>query len=241
MIDVNKINYDNYFVGKNLDFLVRSKMRSESFITPLKNTPLYYDDQVSSKMALLGKRGYYDPDLIYGKNGGNRGESGERGEFRYGNQYENSGGLGESQGNYVGDKGGYYGNGNDDGNNRGVGSSDNERYDTKYYGHDKNEMWNMEKMYDNNSGNDMESYNGVNKVNIPQDKYAPNSTNNYNDSQISTGHSFSLPPTKQEIKQQIYNEHYRRKMQEKEEYDRINNDYRVNYHYVDNIKDLGVL
>ena len=64
--DVNRINYNNYCVGKNLDFLVRSKMRSESLSTPLKNTPSFYDDQVSSKMSLLGKRGYYDPGYIYG-------------------------------------------------------------------------------------------------------------------------------------------------------------------------------
>ena len=64
--DVNRINYNNYFVGQNLDFLVRSKMRSESLSSPLKNTPPFYDDQVSSKMSLLGKRGFYDPGYIYG-------------------------------------------------------------------------------------------------------------------------------------------------------------------------------
>ena len=63
--DVNRINFNNYYTGKNLDFLIRSKMRSESLSTPLSNTPVYYDDQVSSKMALLGKRGYYDPGYIY--------------------------------------------------------------------------------------------------------------------------------------------------------------------------------
>ena len=41
-------------------------MRSQSLSTPLTNTPVYYDDQVSSKMALLGKRGFYDPGYIYG-------------------------------------------------------------------------------------------------------------------------------------------------------------------------------
>ena len=66
--DVNRINYNNYFVGQNLDFLVRSKMRSESLSTPLKNTPAFYDDQVTSKMSLLGKRGFYDPGYIYGFN-----------------------------------------------------------------------------------------------------------------------------------------------------------------------------
>ena len=64
--DVNKINYNNYYIGQNLDFLIRSKMRSESLSTPLTNTPVYYDDQVSAKMALLGKRGFYDPGYIYG-------------------------------------------------------------------------------------------------------------------------------------------------------------------------------
>ena len=64
--DVNRINYNNYYVGQNLDFLVRSKMRSESLSTPLKNTPPFYDDEVTSKMSLLGKRGYYDPGYIYG-------------------------------------------------------------------------------------------------------------------------------------------------------------------------------
>ena len=64
--DVNRINYNNYYAGQNLDFLIRSKMRSESLSTPLTNTPIYYDDQVSSKMALLGKRGFYDPGYIYG-------------------------------------------------------------------------------------------------------------------------------------------------------------------------------
>ena len=64
--DVNRINYNNYYVGQNLDFLIRSKMRSESLSTPLTNTPIFYDDQVSSKMALLGKRGFYDPGYIYG-------------------------------------------------------------------------------------------------------------------------------------------------------------------------------
>jgi hypothetical protein len=41
-------------------------MRSESLSTPLKNTPAFYDDQVTSKMSLLGKRGFYDPGYIYG-------------------------------------------------------------------------------------------------------------------------------------------------------------------------------
>ena len=77
--DVNRINYNNYYVGQNLDFLVRSKMRSESLTTPLKNTPPFYDDQVTAKMSLLGKRGYYDPGYIYGfsedNNNANRGQN----------------------------------------------------------------------------------------------------------------------------------------------------------------------
>ena len=73
--DVNRINYNNYYVGQNLDFLVRSKMRSESLSTPLKNTPPFYDDQVSSKMSLLGKRGYYDPGYIYGFPNSNQSEN----------------------------------------------------------------------------------------------------------------------------------------------------------------------
>ena len=64
--DVNKITYINYYTGQNLDELVRNKMRSESFITPLKNTPKYYDDNVSSQMALLGKRGYFYPEYFEG-------------------------------------------------------------------------------------------------------------------------------------------------------------------------------
>ena len=75
--DVNRINYNNYYVGQNLDFLVRSKMRSESLSTPLKNTPPFYDDQVSSKMSLLGKRGYYDPGYIYGFPYSNQSENGQ--------------------------------------------------------------------------------------------------------------------------------------------------------------------
>jgi len=73
--DVNRINYNNYYVGQNLDFLVRSKMRSESLSTPLKNTPPFYDAEVSSKMSLLGKRGYIDPGYIYGFEDSNQSEN----------------------------------------------------------------------------------------------------------------------------------------------------------------------
>ena len=37
-------------------------MKSESFITPLKVTPKYYDDSVFSKMKLLGNRGHFYPE-----------------------------------------------------------------------------------------------------------------------------------------------------------------------------------
>ena len=84
--DVNRINYNNYYVGQNLDFLVRSKMRSESLSTPLKNTPPFYDDQISSKMSLLGKRGFYDPGYIYGFSESNENPNG--GQNQGNNQYE---------------------------------------------------------------------------------------------------------------------------------------------------------
>lgn len=64
--ELNKINYNNYYVGQNLDFLIRNRMRAETLGTPLGNTPAFYDDQVNAKMSLLGKRGYYDPGYIYG-------------------------------------------------------------------------------------------------------------------------------------------------------------------------------
>ena len=83
--DVNRINYNNYYVGQNLDFLIRSKMRSESLSTPLTNTPVFYDDQVSSKMALLGKRGYYDPGYIYGFDNQNE----KRDNYNYNNNIPN--------------------------------------------------------------------------------------------------------------------------------------------------------
>ena len=62
--DVNRINHTCYYTGQNLDYLVRDKMRSESFITPLQVTPHYYEDEVSKKMKLLGNRGHYFPDEI---------------------------------------------------------------------------------------------------------------------------------------------------------------------------------
>ena len=50
-------------------------MRSESLSTPLKNTPPFYDAEVSSKMSLLGKRGYIDPGYIYGFEDSNQSEN----------------------------------------------------------------------------------------------------------------------------------------------------------------------
>ena len=91
--DVNRINYNNYYVGQNLDFLVRSKMRSESLSTPLKNTPPFYDDQVSSKMSLLGKRGYYDPGYIYGFPYSNQSENGQYEQDNLNNMNPNEGYL----------------------------------------------------------------------------------------------------------------------------------------------------
>ena len=90
---MNRINYNNYYVGQNLDFLVRSKMRSESLSTPLKNTPPFYDDQVSSKMSLLGKRGYYDPGYIYGFPYSNQSENGQYEQDNLNNMNPNEGYL----------------------------------------------------------------------------------------------------------------------------------------------------
>ena len=95
--DVNRINYNNYYVGQNLDFLVRSKMRSESLSTPLKNTPPFYDDQVSSKMSLLGKRGYYDPGYIYGFPNSNQSENGQYEQDNYNNLNPNEAYLDPNQ------------------------------------------------------------------------------------------------------------------------------------------------
>ena len=91
--DVNRINYNNYYVGQNLDFLIRSKMRSESLSTPLKNTPAFYDDQVTSKMSLLGKRGYYDPGYIYGFPYSNQSENGQYEQDNLNNMNPNEGYL----------------------------------------------------------------------------------------------------------------------------------------------------
>ena len=91
--DVNRINYNNYYVGQNLDFLVRSKMRSESLSTPLKNTPAFYDDQVNTKMSLLGKRGYYDPGYIYGFPYSNQSENGQYEQDNLNNMNPNEGYL----------------------------------------------------------------------------------------------------------------------------------------------------
>jgi hypothetical protein len=38
-------------------------MKSESVFTPLKVTPKYFNDDVSSKMKLLGNRGHYFPEI----------------------------------------------------------------------------------------------------------------------------------------------------------------------------------
>ena len=95
--DVNRINYNNYYVGQNLDFLVRSKMRSESLSTPLKNTPPFYDDQVSSKMSLLGKRGYYDPGYIYGFPNSNQSENSQYEQDKFNNMNPNEGYLDPNQ------------------------------------------------------------------------------------------------------------------------------------------------
>ena len=95
--DVNRINYNNYYVGQNLDFLVRSKMRSESLSTPLKNTPPFYDDQVSSKMSLLGKRGYYDPGYIYGFPNSNQSENSQYEPDKLNNMHPNEAYLDPNQ------------------------------------------------------------------------------------------------------------------------------------------------
>ena len=95
--DVNRINYNNYYVGQNLDFLVRSKMRSESLSTPLKNTPPFYDDQVSSKMSLLGKRGYYDPGYIYGFPNANQSENSQYEPDKLNNMHPNEAYLDPNQ------------------------------------------------------------------------------------------------------------------------------------------------
>lgn len=63
--EFNKITYNNYKVGQILDCFVQNKMRSESLHSPFKSAPTYYDDQVYSKMALLGKKGFIDPESIY--------------------------------------------------------------------------------------------------------------------------------------------------------------------------------
>ena len=96
--DVNRINYNNYYVGQNLDFLVRSKMRSESLSTPLKNTPPFYDDQVTSKMSLLGKRGYYDPGYIYGFSSQN--QNANRGRSQDNILYERENYIQRNKGDY---------------------------------------------------------------------------------------------------------------------------------------------
>lgn len=62
--DINRLNYNCFYIGSQLDTLVRSKMKSESFITPLKVTPKFYEDELSKKMKLLGQHGTYYPEEI---------------------------------------------------------------------------------------------------------------------------------------------------------------------------------
>ena len=61
--EVNRLNYNCYYGGRNLDALIRQRMKSESVFTPLKVTPKYFNDDVSSKMKLLGNRGHYFPEI----------------------------------------------------------------------------------------------------------------------------------------------------------------------------------
>ena len=61
--EVNRLNYNCYYGGRNLDELIRQRMKSESVFTPLKVTPKYFTDDVSSKMKLLGNRGHYFPEI----------------------------------------------------------------------------------------------------------------------------------------------------------------------------------
>ena len=61
--EVNRLNYNCYYGGRNLDALIRQRMKSESVFTPLKVTPKYFTDDVSSKMKLLGNRGHYFPEI----------------------------------------------------------------------------------------------------------------------------------------------------------------------------------
>ena len=63
--EVNRLNYNCYYGGRNLDALIRQRMKSESVFTPLKVTPKYFTDDVSSKMKLLGNRGHYFPEVYY--------------------------------------------------------------------------------------------------------------------------------------------------------------------------------
>lgn len=61
--EVNRLNYNCYYGGRNLDALIRQRMKSESVFTPLKVTPKYFNDDVLSKMKLLGNRGHYFPEI----------------------------------------------------------------------------------------------------------------------------------------------------------------------------------
>ena len=168
--DVNRINYNNYYVGQNLDFLVRSKMRSESLSTPLKNTPPFYDDQVTAKMSLLGKRGYYDPGYIYGFSDEN--DNANRGQNQDIMQYEK-----------------------ERFNPREKNSSNpiltREQYDQIILPkeHYKEQMMNNYEMYNNpNNNNDYKKYlnernfnNNNNNMNNNNSNYNDINNNNYND------------------------------------------------------------
>ena len=168
--DVNRINYNNYYVGQNLDFLVRSKMRSESLSTPLKNTPPFYDDQVTAKMSLLGKRGYYDPGYIYGFSDEN--DNANRGQNQDIMQYEK-----------------------ERFNPREENSSNpiltREQYDQIILPkeHYKEQMMNNYEMYNNpNNNNDYKKYlnernfnNNNNNMNNNNSNYNDINNNNYND------------------------------------------------------------
>ena len=59
--DVNRINYNTYFINQNLNTFIRKKMQSESLFTPLSNTPNCFEDGPAAKMKLLGNRGHQFP------------------------------------------------------------------------------------------------------------------------------------------------------------------------------------
>lgn len=59
--DVNRINYNCYYVDQNLNTYVRRRMQAESLMTPLNHTPNSYDDAPAAKMKLLGTHGHLYP------------------------------------------------------------------------------------------------------------------------------------------------------------------------------------